>query len=218
VIERAYISGRKRFGFTLIELLSVIAIIGIFAGLIGLAFRGGGDSTVGLQASQSTIVSMMTLARGQAAVSGRNAAFLVNNSPASERYRRYVIVVVQNESGNWVALNDGVFLPQGCYVVPQTEPSGAAIETGSNWTGLASNALQTSVSQAFVSATSENWEGVNITARGTTSNTGDIIVANGRVQAPGSSPPFVFLNPDNVRGVNVLSYGTTRLIDNRSGF
>lgn len=217
MIERRFISVRKRFGFTLIELLSVIAIIGVFAGVIGLAFRGGGDSTVGLQASQSTIVSMITLARGQAAVSGRNAAFLVNNSPTSERYRRFVIVVVRDASDNWVALNDGVFLPQGCYVVPQAGP-GIAIETGSNWTGLESEALQTSVSQAFVSATSESWEGVNITARGTTGDLGRIVVANGRLEPPGTNPPFIFLNPDNVRGVQVMSYGTTRLIDNRAGF
>lgn len=173
---------------------------------------------MGLQASQSTVVSMITLARGQAAVTGRNAAFLVNNNPTSERYRRYLIVIVQNESGNWVALNEGVFLPPGCYVLPQTGPSVAATEPGSDWTGLDSSALRTSVSGVFVSGVSEDWEGVNITARGTTSNTGDIILANGRVDSPGSSPPFVFLNPDNVRGVNVLSYGTTRLINDRLGF
>lgn len=182
---------------------------------------------MGLQASQSTVAGLITLVRGQAAVSGRNAALFVCSDSTSDpdRVLRYLVPVVRNPSGSsWTPLNDGVFLPPGCYVVPYETPTGTAIEDGVSWAGLNSSRLHLTETLAINSALSDEWIGVEFTSFGTpTPSVGSgigtqIVLANGRRLPPGSDPPYQLLNPENVRGVLVSIYGNMILVDSKDAF
>jgi type II secretory pathway pseudopilin PulG len=208
----------------LIELLAVIAIIAVMSGLVGYLLRGSGTESRGLQTAQSTVASLLTLARSQAAVSGQNAAFFVHADLAEpERFYRYIAAAVWDPtvgtSGAWRAVGEGVTLPAGCFVIPRNGPSADMVEVGANWGGadeVKSTALRLEPpTQSLFLGSSATWVGTSFTPRGTTGETGDIVVASGRLNAPGASKPFVYTNPDNVRGVSVSQYGQLTMLNNR---
>ncbi|WP_442891001.1 pilus assembly FimT family protein [Congregicoccus parvus] len=218
------VARRRTAGFSLIELLAVIAIIAVMSGLVGYLLRGSGTESRGLQTAQSTVASLLTLARSQAAVSGRSAVFLVNNNEAnSDRYLRYLVVATLNpDSGIWEPVNEGVTLPHGCYVRRHSSAGNPAneIETGADWSSVFSTALSFSVSQAINGdpASPETWMGIRFSPRGTTIQAGnnpDVVLATGRVNPPGAAKPFTWTNPDNVRGVSVSIYGQLTMLNNR---
>lgn len=203
--------------FTLIELLAVMTLIAIFAGVLGFAFMRGGGATVGLQGAQSSMQGLLTLVRGQAAVSGRNAGLFINvNTNNPDRYLRFVVPVVRNAADNgWLPLTNGTYLPSGVYIVPSLAPSGPAIEAATDWSGLNSTILAPATSFPLLSSASESWSSIVFTPRGTivpTPSQGNIVVAAGRPNAPGAPVPFTFVNPESVRGIAISVYGLTRLI------
>lgn len=217
------VAHHARRAFTLLELIAVMTLISLFAGVIGFAFFRGGGSTIGLQSAQSTVASLLTLVRGQGAVTGRNAALFVNVTAGNrERYLRFLVPAIRNEANTtWIPLNEGVFLPQGCFVVPSVAPTGTAIENSEDWSLINSTVLAGPVTIALNSLTSETWSGIVFTPRGTivpTPSSGNVVVANGRPNPPSATPPFVFVNPKNARGVALSSYGLTRLINDPAGF
>lgn len=211
---------RARAGFTLIEILSVVAIIAIMAGIIGYALRGRGSDSYGLQSAQATVASLLTLARDKAALTGRDAAVFVHvDTDNAQRYLRFLIPVVRNEADtDWEAFDAGVYLPQGCYVVSQTAPSGGAIESGATWTNIRSSALGTTATEDFDHGSGESYRGVAFTPRGTAINSGKVVMATGRPEIPGSNPPFVFTNPDNIRGLSISGYGQLTLLNKTEDF
>jgi len=198
------------------EVMVVMGLIVLFVGGIGMALRGSGSSTVGLQAAQSLVMSMLTQARSQAALSGRDVALLVHADPAEpEKYYRYLVVVYDDTKQ---PVSAGAFLPTGCYVVPHPMPTGDAIDVGSDWTGLNSTSWNQSGSFKVESDSDRNWHLIVFKPIGTTVANGRIVFAQGRANELGSTNPVKFLDPDNVRGVRISSYGQARLASSREAF
>lgn len=113
-----------------------MAVIAIFLGVLGMALSRG-DSTVATQSAQRTIAGLVTGARAQAILKQAPVRLIVHNDPPlasdppevqqekKERYLRYIGLVFLHvdtttnpPSASWKPVNEGVFLPQGVYVVP----------------------------------------------------------------------------------------------------
>lgn len=215
---------RARSGFTLLEMLVVVAIISIMVGVIGYGFlRGSSGATVGLQTSQSILVALLTQARSQAILTGRDAAVLVNNNPNNAaRYRRYLCVVVRDDTNAWQPMDVGVYLPEGSYVLPPSALGTSEVD-GGLWTNVLSGVLESEPSDpAIESTTAEEWLRVGFNARGMllggVGSMGNLVVASGRPQPPDSVPPFIYTNPRGVRGIAITVYGLTRLLNDAGDF
>ncbi|MBE2216390.1 MAG: GspH/FimT family pseudopilin [Opitutaceae bacterium] len=206
------------------EVLVVIGVISIFVGVVGYGFlRGSANATVGMQAAQSIIVGLLTQARSQAVLTGRNAIVLLNNEPGNpDRYLRYLVVAVRSaDNSTWEVRDVGTYLPDDCAVVPDPAPSGDWVEAGAVWTSLSSTALEAATEMVAVeSTTAESWNQILFTPRGTVGvgNNGRLVVARIVARPPGSTTPFQFVGPANVRGVDLSVYGQTRLVNAPSGF
>lgn len=121
-------------GFTLIELLVVMAIIAVFLGILGMALSRSSNPTMASQGGQRTISGLVTGARAQAILKQGTVRLIVHNDPPlssdsvavqqekRERYLRYLGIVVLDTDDNgdlyWKAVNEGVYLPRGVYIVP----------------------------------------------------------------------------------------------------
>lgn len=217
-------------GFTLIELLTVIGVIAILTGFVAVALRGG-DKSQARDATVATLSSLVASARSSAALGGVNAALFVNGDTTNlDRFRRYVVVCKLNATtGLWEPVDAGVTLPVGVYILTNANPlptSGPGLykSSGDSWTRpsggeLRSTVLGNSVTQAVNSNTSEFWNYVAFTPRGTTTGSaGDIVVANGHPLS-GSTPVSILLEgPDNVGGVSISNYGSVTILRNREDF
>lgn len=225
-------SFRKPRGFTLIELLVVIGLIGALVAGIGLSMRGGSPSSA-LRASQSSLVGLLSSARGQAALNQSDAMIVVDvTSASSDDCLRSLQVVVRAGTGldQWRAVGDPVVLPQGIYVIPPASPSIAGI-TLTGW----SAARQSKGFQAAAGTLAERpYDSVNytyypsgaftgktylrfqtFTALGTTSGEGTILLTSGnRTDASKIS----MINPEFIRGVYVSRYGVPTLINEAATF
>jgi len=179
-----------------------------------MAFQGG-DRSVALRSAQGTLVSLLTAARGQAALTGRNAAIAVQSDPRLPGYLQCVTVAVRDVGDSaWIPADDWLQFPTGVYVLPSTEPSGPLTAPGADWTGLRSSAL----SAATETVNSVTSLVLSFTPRGTVSGGGNIVLTTAERLPPGAGAPIRFLQPDAVRGVSVSSYGIVTLIDDRAGF
>lgn len=221
---------KARRAFTLIELLTVIGIIAIFSGIVVLAMRGG-DKSQARDATVTTLASLIVSARSQAALKGVNAAVLIHADTANpDRYRRYAVVGLTNPStSSWEPIDAGFSLPAGVYVLTSVNPlptSGPGLHklSSEDWTRssggeLRSTALNSTVTQAVNSATSELWTYIAFTPRGaTTGSAGDIVVANGRPLS-GAAPASILLEgSDNIGGISVSSYGAVTILRHREDF
>jgi len=233
-----YPSHRRSAAFTLIELLVVIGIIAFLAGAIGLAMRGSGSSATAIQSAQSTLSGLLASARGQAALTGYNAALFVNDNPGTsaspnDRYLRYCVIAVYNTTSNsWVAANDGFYLPKGAYVVPPDVASRVA--AGEDFSGInvkGFDGAPSTVSVALNSATAEPWLVIGVSPLGgrvdatktppvaSSGSVGYIVLSSADPQAPGSAGyPLLFNNAKNVRGISISQYGVAGFINDASGF
>lgn len=225
---------RARAAFTLMELIVVISIITIFAGVIGFGFlRGSSSSTVGLQASQSIVVGLLTQARSQAILTGRTAGLLIHNDPAAghlpDRYLRYLVPVVEVRNAEdtgwtWTPLDAGTFLSAGCVVVPDPALAGNWIDatgTAADWAGLRSSALALEDDAvAIESRIAQAWMVISFTSRGTVKDgsSGNIVVAAMTPQPAGSATHFKLTNPKHARGVAITEHGQARLINSSNAF
>lgn len=217
------LAGKPRCAaFTLIELLTVIGIIAIFSGIAALALRGG-DKSQARDAAVSTLASLVASARGHAALRGVDAALLINNDTANpDRYRRYVVVCIENTTtGAWEPTDGGVTLPVGVYVMTNatTLPtSGPGLFRSPIDVWVRSSALSAGVAEAVNSSTSELWSIVVFKPIGTTGTSGDIAIATGR-PLYGAAPASVLLEtPENVSGISISSYGSVTILRHREDF
>lgn len=234
---RTHVRGAARSseGFTLIELLVVVALIAILTGFLLGGLPGGGKA-VALQSAQVTLANAVAAARTQARASGRSVRLLVNVDPASSggslRFLR-ALVLQRQEGGAWVTLAE-FSLPPGVYLVPGnfgSIPSGLfAPEDTAEWrrvsdgSTLRSTALREAeiLSLAVEGGEADRWCGITFAAAGTTLQTGDLVLATGRLRPPDASSagesPVRLENPMAVRGLSLSTYGVVSLIDDRSGF
>ncbi len=201
--------------FTLIELLIVMAIIGVMAGALAAGLRGG-DRTLALQSAQGTLAGLINAARGQSALSGRNAALLLHADAAdSTRYLRAFAVTVLEPDGITWASEDWIMLPAGIAVLPPVVPATLLSEPIGAWDGLRSSAFNPAT-QVHGGAASHL---LSFTPRGTISGLGgNIVLTPATAQPPDAAFPLRFDNPEAVRGVSVSAYGIATLIHDRSGF
>lgn len=220
--------------FTLLELLMVMVLI-VTLSFFLLSSRGESGRSASLKASQSMFSNLITLARTQAMAGGQSSRLLINVDSASpgepRRYLRYVVVQLQTVSG-WQTVTDA-YLPESVYVVPgnfSPLPAGLfAPSANVPWTKVDNSALRSTAlranritSEAIVGNVVEQWVNVTFSPTSNTSQSGDIILINGRPRAPGSfaegEAPIVLENPGNVCGLTLSVYGVPALINSRTSF
>lgn len=214
---------RRRGGFTLLELLIVIALVAVLTASMLTPLAGGRRSTA-LQSGQATLLNAITATRLKAMATGRAARLLINDDPAAgARYRRELMLAEETAEG-WVARKT-VMLADGVYVVPYRTriPAGLwrdpiAWKTADGTDVLASSSLDAA---PVVSPEGELCEVLHFSPAGTTTASGRIVLASGRLRAPSEAAtvsPVELDDPESVRGVLLSAYGLARPVDGREGF
>ncbi len=221
-------SHRRTAAFTLIELLVVVGIIAVLAGIIGLALRGGNPGTA-LQAGQSTLVSLLANARGQAALNQTNAMLIVDvTDSTNDNYLRAFQVVTESTTapGTWQTTGDIVKLPQGIYMVPKdTSGLSTAVKltnSGGAWPAKRiSTSLQDSTGVAITGlpvlgsgVTPKYLRFKTYTQFGTTT-AGQIILAAGQRT---DASTISISNAEAIRGVNLSKYGVATVVNEGASF
>lgn len=202
--------------FTLIELLVVISIIAILAAGVGVMLKGNNPGSA-LRAGQSTLMSTLAAARGQAALSQTNAMIIVQADPAVENFLRSVRVVVETaaNSGVWKEVGGEVILPQGVYIVPHSASLAGATVSDSGAKRLSDFFTTSGSVPGFmingVSTTTPFLQSKVFTPLGSMST-----AVGGRVLvAAGSGTGATTVSLDNtaaVRGFVVSKYGVATLV------
>ncbi len=212
-------------GFTLIELLVVIGLIAVLAGGIGLSL-GGGDKSNGLKSAQNIISSLLSGARGQAALSQADAALVVNVNTTDDNFLRELRIVKRDSTNTkWVVSGNPIYLDKGVYIVPSETANLSTVTFGTTngtWSKLYSTAFYISDKSVIYiddSATvkindSEYAVISRFTSLGTTS-AGQIVLSSADLTGPNQ---LKFSNPDNVRGATISAYGVTTLINEAEAF
>lgn len=218
----------RRKAFTLIELLVVIGLIAVLAGGIGLAFSGG-DKANALQGAQGTLQSLASAVRGQAALSGGDAALFVNFDEDANydtnKYLRSFVIARQLQDNSWELVGDEIALPAGIYLVPRSTGGLTKVEVGGgiplstafeqssvpiNYPG--GGAIPTSYAMVF-KLTSRGSKAPNILATGS-----DIVLAPATIVPDGSVLEVVFADGAPVRGASISNYGVLTPINDATGF
>lgn len=226
-------SSLRERAFTLIELLVVLAVIAALTAWMITGMRGSGGPAA-LRSAQAAWVKVVTLARTQALASGQPSRVLVHVDASSvilpSRYLRDCVVQT-SVAGSWQTLGE-FFLPDGVFVVPgdfASLPVGLFSEGASQWvradgaTALRSTVLRSNqiISEAIRSTTAEKWVAVSFSAVGTTSQSGDLVLASGRRRSEpvgAGESPIELVNPDAVCGLTLSAYGLAVLISDRTSF
>ena len=214
---------RRRSGFTLLELLVVIAIIGLLIA-IGIGFSG---RTTDLGSSQRLVGTLLEQTRIQATTNFSKARLLVYDDHANpDKYHRFLRVVVEKGTDNWVpADNEGVYLPKGVYIVPESEKF-TTVTSSSKQKGWDSDA-HTVWAGRFQwlnpepKTPEEQKEGtksyayIEYTARGTT---GAYKIAFAQASPSMSDDTYHFGNPQRVVGLRLRPYGSWQILSTVDDF
>ena len=225
---------RRNAAFTLIELLVVIGIIALLAGALGLGLRDDGNATTNLRAAQSTVASLLSSARGQAALKGGSAALFVSYDLANKRddFLRYCVVATSTDNATWTAVNEGYYLPKGVYFVPRVAPTGTGVETGVSFGGIVSDGFDpnTLIKKVKTSDASTMWlvlavnslgQRFNISGTALSATGTKVVLSVANIQPPtatNTDPPMKYSNSQNVRGFTISQYGVAGFINDAAGF
>lgn len=206
---------RRIQAFTLVELMVVLAVLVVLAGGAGVALQRS-DHAIALQAGQTLLARSLASARVHATLTGRNASVAVPLDPAEpNRSLRAVGVAVRDQAGvGWIPAGGWLTFPPGVALVPPSA-AGNTNEPAAEWADLRSSGLKEPL--AVVGGVTALL--LEFTPRGTVvGGGGDLVLAPCRKFPAGGEYPFVFQDPDAVRGLTVSAYGVTEWIHERAGF
>lgn len=236
-------SPRSRRAFTLIELLVVIAVIAILAGISAVALRGG-DRGTALQAAQSSLSSLVSSARAQAAVSLNDATIVIwgdDSKPDTFLRRAAILTRDRDTDGDGdIDGNDGyirrggiVDLPRGVYFVPPDLGSSlpAKYEKAADWpttnyrTQSADNPPATLNVQrpdgaggfendTDFSAPFKAYRTITINPQGLMANNNTVLVI---ALGEAQNGGVLFSDSDSQRGLILSNYGIPTVINEKAG-
>lgn len=110
-------------GFTLFELLTTMSVIVLMAGILYASIDLKSSSS-SLDRGLEAVHSMVRVARSQAIVNGVSCRMIINfDNTDKDNFLRQIGIVIKDDSamGMWKAVDRGVMLPEGVYVVPRSK-------------------------------------------------------------------------------------------------
>ncbi len=221
------ITSRSQSAFTLIELLTVMSLMTLMAGILGVALKEG-SPTVALQSAQFTVASLIAAARGEAARNQNRAMLVVGADPAHEDFLRSITIVVETapNSGRWWITGGTTLLPRGVFLVPGISDLPAAVLAAGDapaglWPATRRSSLEV-VPDGRITPPPEYPSGkylgmtTPLNASGLAGQGGGdkLVLASARRTSTG----LIFVQPESVRGIVLSAYGVTILINDAAGF
>ncbi|MBK1876533.1 hypothetical protein [Pelagicoccus mobilis] len=111
----------RQSGFTLFEILVLLTVMVVIAGISFLSLAQTNEDR-SLEKAADILHAMVRVARTEAITRGVHSRLIVNlDTNDEDRYLRRLGVIVEDDtSGQWVAVDRGMSLPGGVFVVPQS--------------------------------------------------------------------------------------------------
>ena len=160
-----------RDAFTLVEMLVVIGIMALLAAVIGVGLQGG-SASAGISSGTRVAASMMQAARTQAVLKQTRARVIINKTSANtEKELRFMGIIYQNPSNNWLAANDGALMPKGVYFYPDISTGGGTNNGPLDDDDVMRINFPRSTAQSATSG-EDNWYYYEFDANGLSSNSG----------------------------------------------
>lgn len=219
---------RSPHAFTLVELLTVMGLMVLMAGGLGLALHAGSQA-VALETGQGMLASLVTAARTKATLDQARVMLVVDADPADERFLRglHLAVEATPDSGHWLITEDSVVLPPGIFLVPGiVTPEGVAFPPSGGVAARAWPATRRSSLEILppdrialpLEGPPEKFLGLAapFSPRGMAGAGGGdkLVLTAGRRSVAG----VILDRPEQIRGVALSSYGVAILINDGPGF